>query len=372
MHMFRLSRPPVLGAQLVVLLLLVDTSALWGQQQWSSTEVLRITDDRFFNITAGELTEGGEIWIANDGSHQVLWFSEDGRRLRAFGAEGQGPGEFQRVSSLSLAGDSIIVGDLRLGRLTIFAPDGTVLDVQGLGGSWWLGADFIDRLADGSVVLLKHEAPPGEMIGHVEFDAVLYRAAEVGDEPEVIDRFTGLEAFYRREGDVVRAQRIPFARNGLAASSGTVIAYGATQEPVIRRFAVDRPLDPVLLTEKPAEATGELIRREQHRLLGLALGEEMPQAARTRLAGLPEPEVLPLYHCLAVGDDGSVWVVPPVSDGPVSVTILRPDGNTGEVTFPTKLEILDITSESVLGVERDALDVESVVVYRLVAESVAP
>lgn len=374
MREFRVSLPPVISACFLTLVLLVDTSTLCGQQRWSSSELLRITDDRFFNVTAGELTDIGEIWIANDGSHQVLQFSRDGGPLQALGGEGQGPGELQSVSNVSVAGDSIFVSDLRLGRMTTFARDGAVLEVQGLEGRWWLGAEFIDRLADGSVVLLRHEAPPDEMIGHVEFDAVLYRAARVGDEPELIDRFPGRELFYGREGDVVRSKRIPFARNGLAVSSGTVVAYGATDEPTIRRFAPTEQLDPVVLAAEPKAATGELIRREQRRLLGLAPDEQLPQAVRARMAEVPEPDILPLYDALAVGDDGSVWVVPPpsISEGLVSVTILRPDGSTAEVTFPRELEILDITSDSVLAVERDALDVESIVVYRLVAESATP
>lgn len=367
MQILRLNRP-ALAAHIIAVVLLANPSVVSGQVPRSASELLRIADQRFFNISDGELTEAGEIWIANSGSHEVLQFSTAGDPVRAFGREGQGPGEFRSVSSVSVAGDSVFVGDLRLGHLTAFDSDGTVLWVRGLGGGWWLGAEFMDRLADGSVVLLKHEAPPGGMIGHVEFEAVLYRAANVGGAPEVIASFAGLEQFYRRDGDIVRSQSIPFAPRGIAASSGSVVAYGATDEPVINRYAPDRQFDSVILTAEPVAATGELIRREQRRLLGLAPGENVPQAVRARMAGLPKPEVLPLYQSLAVDDDGAVWVVAPAngSAGGVLVTILRPDGNTTEVAFPNDLEILDITSDSVLVVEHDALDVESVVLYRLV------
>lgn len=363
-----------LSTQILVLLLLTNPSAAIGQEEWSANEVLRITDSRFFRITAGELTETGQVWIANDGSHQVLQFSKEGDPLLALGREGRGPGEFERVSDVSVAGDSIFVSDLRLGRLTIFNHEGTVLGVQGFGGGWWLGAEYVDRLDDGSLILLKHESPPAEMVGHVEFDAVLYRTAEVGDEPQVVDRFPGLEVFYRREGDIVRSQQIPFARNGVVASSGTVVAYGATERPTIRRFAPERQLASLRLTQKPVEATGQLIRHEQRRLLGLAPDEEVPQAVRARLAEVPEPEVLPLYGALAVADDSSVWAIPSASTAPeaVTVTVLRPDRGTTTVRFPRWLKILDVTSAGVLAVERDALDVESVAVYRLVAEPTTP
>jgi hypothetical protein len=354
-----------------VLILLVTPTALIGQDHWSADEVMRVTDDRFFNIAAGELSENGEIWIANKGTGQVLHFSGNGEPLDAFGREGRGPGEFLSVSDVSVTGDSIVVSDLRLGRLTIFDRAGSVLDVQGFEGAWWLGAEFIDRLDDGSVALLKHEAAPAEMIGHVQFEAVLYRTSEVGGRPDIVDRFEGLELFYRQEGGIVTAQSIPFARDGIAASSGSVVAYGTSDDPMIYRYAPGRELEPVIIPRKPEAITPAQLRREQRRILGLTEDAEVPQAVRARMADVPVPDVLPLFEALAVGDDGSVWMIPPTSasDEPVSVLVLRAYGTDAKVIFPRRLKILDITLDSVLAVEWDAFDVESAVIYRILPDA---
>lgn len=71
-------------------------AALVGQDHWSVDEVMRVTDDRFFDITGGELGENGEIWIANEGTSQVLHFSGHGEPWNAFGREGRGPDEMVR------------------------------------------------------------------------------------------------------------------------------------------------------------------------------------------------------------------------------------------------------------------------------------
>lgn len=365
------SPPATLVVSPIVLLLLAMPTALIGQDHLSADEVVRVTDDRIFNIAAGELSENGEIWIANKGTSQVLRFSGSGEPLDAFGREGRGPGEFLSVSDVSVAGDSIVVSDLRLGRLTIFDRTGSVLDVQGFDGAWWLGAEFVDRLDDGSVVLLKHEAAPAEMIGHVQFEAVLYRTAEVGSRPDIIDRFDGRELFYRQEGNIVSARSIPFARDGIAASSGSVVAYGTSDDPMIHRYAPGRELEPVVLPQKPVAVTPALLRREQRRILGLPEDAEVPQAMRVRMADVPVPDVLPLYEALAVGDDGSVWMIPPTSasDEAVSVLVLRADGTDAKVIFPRRLKILDITLDSLLAVEWDAFDVESAVIYRITPDA---
>lgn len=365
------SPPATLAVSRFVLLVLATPTALIGQDHWSANEVMRVTDVRFFNIAAGELSENGEIWIANEGTSQVLHFSGNGKPLDAFGREGRGPGEFLSVSDVSVAGDSIVVSDLRLGRLTIFDRAGSVLDVQGFEGAWWLGAEFVDRLDDGSVVLLKNEAAPAEMIGHVRFEAVLYRTAEVGSRPDIVDRFDGREVFYRQEGDIVSAQSIPFARDGIAATSGSVVAYGTSDDSIIHRYAPGRELEPAIIPQKPAAVTPALLRREQRRILGLTEDAEVPRATRARMADVPVPDVLPLFEAVAVGDDGSVWMIPPTStsDEAVSVLVIRADGSDAKVIFTRRLKILDITLDTVLAVEWDAFDVESAVIYRITPDA---
>lgn len=58
---------------------------------------------------------------------EVRIFRADGRFLRRVGAPGEGPGEFRRPEEIAvLAGDTIVVYDAGLRRVTWFGPDGDV------------------------------------------------------------------------------------------------------------------------------------------------------------------------------------------------------------------------------------------------------
>lgn len=89
------------------------------------------------------------------------------------------------------------------------------------------------------------------------------------------------------------------------------------------------------------------------------------------MAEVPVPDVLPLYEELAVDNDGSVWMIPPASasDDVISALVLRADGTDAKVIFLRRLKILDVTCDSVLAVEWDALDVESAVIYRVTSDA---
>lgn len=68
-------------------------------------------------VRAGELLPDGRIVVADGGSHQVRVFDTEGRFLFASGEEGDGPGQWRKLSGLvHLGGDSLAVHDDRLRR----------------------------------------------------------------------------------------------------------------------------------------------------------------------------------------------------------------------------------------------------------------
>jgi len=70
------------------------------------------------------LTESN-IVVAEASTRSIHFFDLRGRWQRTVGRRGDGPGEFQMLSSLTMfAGDSIIVGDLRARRFSIFSASG--------------------------------------------------------------------------------------------------------------------------------------------------------------------------------------------------------------------------------------------------------
>lgn len=74
---------------------------------------------------SGLLTRDGRLVVIEASDASVLWFSEEGRLLRRIGRRGGGPAEFQSPESLALHGDSVVVWDPALARLTIIGNEAT-------------------------------------------------------------------------------------------------------------------------------------------------------------------------------------------------------------------------------------------------------
>lgn len=72
---------------------------------------------------SGLLTRDGRLIVIEASDASVLWFSEEGRLVKRFGRRGGGPAEFQSPESLALYGDSIVVWDPALARLTLIGDE---------------------------------------------------------------------------------------------------------------------------------------------------------------------------------------------------------------------------------------------------------
>ncbi|MGH7463000.1 MAG: hypothetical protein ACREMA_18495, partial [Longimicrobiales bacterium] len=68
------------------------------------------------------ITGDGGVVATQPQDHRVVFFSPDGELLASFGRSGSGPGEFRRIFTLGLLGDSIWVWDAQLSRATLIGP----------------------------------------------------------------------------------------------------------------------------------------------------------------------------------------------------------------------------------------------------------
>src|SRR5690606_12398504 len=82
-------------------------------------------DAPFSAVTGLDVDSEGRIYVADWLLPDVVVLGPDGRHVRSIGRRGSGPGEFQRVSSVQvLPGDSVLVFDRGLRRVTVFPPSG--------------------------------------------------------------------------------------------------------------------------------------------------------------------------------------------------------------------------------------------------------
>jgi len=90
-------------------------------------EILRLGDVEgedhvFFRTTGLALDLTGAMYVLETDGVRV--FGPDGTLLRRFGREGQGPGEFRLAQTIQVVRDTVVVGDME-NRLHFFLTDGT-------------------------------------------------------------------------------------------------------------------------------------------------------------------------------------------------------------------------------------------------------
>ncbi len=104
-----------------------------------AVEDLRIGDaedpDRGFSRIGGvDVDRDGQLFVFEMMDQQIRVYDPTGALVRAFGREGDGPGEFRRVDRFGVAGDTLWVSDSGLRRLTLFDRTGNVLSTAPLRG----------------------------------------------------------------------------------------------------------------------------------------------------------------------------------------------------------------------------------------------
>ena len=120
---------------------------------------------------------------------------------------------------------------------------------------------------------------------------------------------------------------------------------------------------------EPVEAYQRVMTQINNRGIPMSRIEEMVQIGMSwyhAMIGQP----MPLYGSPFADADGNVWLPSyrlayPQEGSPY--TVISSDGEwLGQVETPPRFRILDVTGGLVLGVLRDEMDVENVVVYGLV------
>ena len=109
---------------------------------------------------------------------------------------------------------------------------------------------------------------------------------------------------------------------------------------------------------------------EQFRTWRLTLLDDPDYRQRTlaMLEGLEFPELIPVYQSSRVDLEGHLWVERYRTrwEEDRRWWVFDPDGRwLGEPPVPTDIDVKEVGSDYLLGVRRDDLDVESVVMYRL-------
>jgi hypothetical protein len=339
-----------------------DQPLAWSLERTFSLGGADDGPEAFHNVGRGSVAtdEAGYLYILDRGNHRILVFDGDGRHVRELSRRGGGPGELQWPTSLVVAQDgSLAVSDIGHRGLVRVTAAGEPLEHQMLEG--WFGGG-IAAFGDGLVVQLDVRA---EAVTRHE----LARIDETGRHVVVASQGARLRPVDL--GCVQISGMAPYFAPSLvwAAGAGRIAAVTGADYDVelydasgpIARVRRDVPLRP---------ATRELAIQE--------VGEKFEVGFGGGGGCVAEParvvdergfaDVVPAIRRIAVAPDGTLWVRRfAVRGDPAPLDVFAADGEyLGTLPDDTPFPEAFFADGRVAAVEKDDLDVDHVVVYRII------
>lgn len=322
-------------------------------------------------VEAGRLFPDGSAVVA-DWYGEVVVLSRDGTTHEVLARVGEGPGEVISPYAVFVLGkDSVLVPDARLSRLTLFVGDSVArivslpraqhFGVAGIGSSGELM--MMNRIPHRSWVDIEEEWLAGHM---TLFDT----------ETGTLDTVASYDHWPRQRSGQPRPIIRPIGEVTVAAGrfvhtrSDTPEITWRLPDGTLERIVRWRP-EPTLLTEQlleGGEAYNRMIGRMNYGVSEARLEEIIEEDMSRYRAMIGQP--VPLFGSPFADADGNVWLPSyrpayPAEGSPY--TVISPGGEwLGQVETPPTFRILDVTGGFVLGVLRDEVEVENVVVYEMV------
>lgn len=339
-------------------------------QGWRVEEEARIGSvdgegpDALGSVVDVALDPMGRAWIADGQRKQLLVYDAQGRHVRTIGAPGAGPREFGAIAGMAWAPDgSLWVLDGGNARFAVYDTTGTLVRTQPNGSTitmtpWPGGFDRAGRLYDVGVQT-RTGAPPAMVLVR----SAPRQAPETFAFPEFEGEFFEVSGGSSANRTVTRIA-VPFTGVPVwAIDPDGYVWIANTAEYRIERHGfgggtdrvVEREVDPIPVT-----------REDRARVM-----EENEfftrQGGRIDLSRIPDHK--PALNEFAFDDAGHLWVSPVLGAGEApALDVFTPAGGyLGRVQLPAgKMSVKTIRGDRMAVVAKDSLDVESVVLLRIV------
>ena len=327
-------------------------------------------DYAFLSVDAGRLFPDGGAVVA-EWYGEVVVLSPDGTTHEVLAKVGEGPGEVVEPYSLFVVHhDSVLVPDRRQSRLTVFVGD-SVARVVSLPRAAHFGVAGIGSSGE----LLLWNRYPYRSWFDIEEEWLAGHMTVFDIDTGTLDTVAAYNHIPRATQDAANPIIRPVGEVTVAAGR---FVYTRSDRPEITWRLPDgtviqivrwRP-EPNLLAEElleHGEAYNRMIGRLNYGVSEVRLEEIIQEDMARYRAMIGQP--VPFFGTPFADADGNVWLPsyrPAYPEEGSPYTVISPDGEwLGQVETPPRFRILDVTGGSVLGVLRDEMDVENVVVYGL-------
>jgi hypothetical protein len=188
------------------------------------------------------------------------------------------------------------------------------------------------------------------------------------DEPDTIGRFLGREAWVLSSNGRLFYAEPPLGATGLfgIGERAGLFVHGTSREYRFSVYDIGSASLSMIVERVPtarAPTAAEVEEGWEQATRGAVARTEVEVRGR-----MPVPEFISDAAGVYVDDLGSLWVRRRRSEPTrVPYDVFAPDGIwLGEVVMPTDLEIFEIGDDYVLGIDRDDLGVEYIVLFSLV------
>jgi hypothetical protein len=346
----------------------IDQSPLWEVETPPVLDLGGIDaspETQFFGIAAAGLLPTRKVLLIDRVSRELRVFDSLGRFDFSTGGPGEGPGEYGVPSRFWTRADTVYVWDFGLRRLSILGPEGTfhgTVRPDRLGRN----AEVLTVFSDGTFLIKTFgmgESGPGLQTTQIH----LTRFSGAG---EFIDSlpshpFTVME----RVSDSIIAGGLLFSPSTETAGGSGSYWVGYGDQPELRHISADGELLQITRWEQDPVAVSPVDEDRYY--------DDLIERADPGRAGMienlrgnqPLARTFPYYDQLCSAPEDGVWVREyrrPSGSGPNQWLMVNSRGEiSGHLNTPAHLEVLECGGSYVLGVQRDGLDVEHLVLLSL-------
>jgi hypothetical protein len=337
--------------------------------------VFRIGEDgsglELFRVSTARFLPSGTLAIANAGVPELLLVESDGQLVGRIGDRGEGPGQFGTITSLHIEGDgSVVAFDDRQARLTRFDDAGEVLETRRMSEPNPI-ADLIPLSASqhGPVLAVYGDNRVFGREGTRQDTTPLLRFTPESTLPDTLSKWPMKTWYFNPTGQGVGRVQVPFSPTLLSAGGGGRVALANTHEPMVSILGENGDL--IMLVrwdEEPRNVSSSEYEEWQADRLS-RMPDEIPEAMRKGLVEVPYHEIHPVVNGLHVDEEGHLWLAPAsLLSGKEQTWIqLGTDGQPrGAVVIPSSAKIMDAFGGRMAVLERNELDVEFIVVHRII------
>ncbi len=317
----------------------------------------------------------GEVAVSVSGSHEIRIFGIDGTWVRSFGSEGRGPGEFGEFAASRVwqtVDGTLLVDDSIQRRIHHFSADGHVINTTWVaiperfsGSSWTLGV-----FGDGSIL---HQVVLGHLTGEpddlIRNPTILLRLSPEGRFVDSLTSYPSRARFVNSVDGITHYPFIPFSVWTHAAVGPDTTVYLIGDRPEITRLSRSGAVVQTLSwnAERAPITSSRFGRYRSRSLEGIRRGRRRLYEA-FYAKPLPIPKELPVAAALLVDKLGFIWIeryrFP--WDEEIKFDVIDPEsGWLGTITLPEPVTIYEIGADYLLGLRRDGMGVEQVVMLGL-------